>query len=397
MPKVLVDSPKIQILSQADFAVELKDFRKKYNLTLSNIEDICKGAKFTAKSSLHRLMHGTSQPKYFAQTCLTLNAYLTDWMDSQKYPVAEINEALNKLFPFRNDNNNMIQNRCELTAAAIKFFGLDADPFDVDRVPTDDEMFSNPELDDIAARVCDAVLYKRFVAVVGSVGTGKTSMKIRVARKLEASHQRVRLLYPEFFDMNGVQVGSIASMILDEFDIKPPQSATIRVRRIKELLSSLDKDDVRVALVFDECHRLNETVLASLKNFWEMTNGGYSRLLGIVLFGQPKFVESTLRENRFREIAERVQVLEMPSIEKSAKAYLTHKIAAVGGDINHLFDSRSVDRICSVAKTPLSLGNLANAALMEAFRLEEKQVEAGMLSTLNLPDAPQIRGVRRAA
>ena len=287
----------------------------------------------------------------------------------------------------------MIQARCELIATAVKFFGLKADPFDVDRVPSDEEMFSNKELDDIAQRVCDAVLYKRFIAVIGAIGTGKTSMKIRVERQLAESKQRVHLLYPEFFDMNAVQVGSIASSILEEFDIKPPQSATIRVRRIKQLLTSLEKDDARIALVFDECHRLNEKVLISLKNFWEMTNGGYSRLLGIVLFGQPKFVEATLRDVKYREIAERVQIVEMPSIEKSARDYLSHKIAAAGGDIDQLFEPRAIQRICAVAKTPLSLGNVANSALMEAFKLQEKQVASGMLT---LPDAPRVRSLRAA-
>lgn len=393
MPKLKEPNEKLELLPESEFALLFKTFRKKYNLSFLEISKLCQDAKFTSVSSLHRLEHGLAGELAYRVAAESLNAYLTEWMEISRFPVLEIDEILTELFPFRS-NNIMIQHRCELIAPAIKFFGLKADPFDVDRVPSDDEMFSNKELDDIAARVCDAVLYKRFIAVIGAIGTGKTSMKIRVERQLADSKQRVHLLYPEFFDMNAVQVGSIASSILEEFDIRPPQSTTIRVRRIKQLLTSLEKDDARIALVFDECHRLNEKVLISLKNFWEMTNGGYSRLLGIVLFGQPKFVDVTLRDVAFREIAERVQVVEMPSIEKSARDYLAHKIAAAGGDIDQLFEPRAVQRICAIAKTPLSLGNLANKALMDSFEIEEKQVAS---RSLKLPDAPRVRNLRQAA
>lgn len=128
-----------------------------------------------------------------------------------------------------------------------------------------------------------------------------------------------------------------------------------------------------------------------------MTNGGYARLLGILLFGQPQFLQGTLRENRYREISERVKPLRMPSMEKCAREFLAHKLRAVGGDVEQLFDEKSLKRICRLARTPLSLGNLANHALMEAFAIEEPQVVSDMLSKLNLPDEPAIRSIRSAA
>lgn len=381
------------VIPKEEFAVRLDSFMNRHSISLGKLAQICANGKLCSKSSCHRLRTDQVTTKYYRSAIPLMETRLEEWMQANDWHYADIEDELNKLFPHRMDRN-MIVNRCELTAAAVKHFGLKADPFDVDRVPGDDEMFSNKELDEIAARVRDAVLYKRFCAVIGAVGTGKTSLKIRVARELMDTKQNVRLIFPEFFDMNVVSVGAIASSILEEFEVTPPRDSTLRVKKIKQLLTSLDKDDVRVALVFDECHRLNEKVLVSLKNFWEMTNGGYSRLLGVVLFGQPKFIEATLRDYRFREIAERVQVLEMPPIAKSAADYLAHKITAAGGDIDRLFDPKAVSRICNVAKTPLALGNLANNALMEAFRLEEKRVCSQML---NLPDAPALRGIRRAA
>lgn len=381
------------VIPKEEFAKRLDTFLTKFAVSVGKMAKICANGKLCSKSSCQRLRRDDVTTKYYLKAIPLMETRLEEWMQAQSWDPLDIEDELLKLFPHRGERT-MIINRCELTSAAVKHFGLISDPFDVDRVPGDDEMFTNPALDDIAARIRDAVLYKRFICVSGAVGTGKTAMKIRVNRELAESKQRVHMIHPEFFDMNVVSVGSIASFILDEFDVVSPRDSTIRVRKIKQLLTSLEKDDNRIALVFDECHRLNEKVLVSLKNFWEMTNGGYSRLLGIVLFGQPRFVEATLRDYKFREIAERVQILQMPSIEESAADYLAHKLTAAGGDINQLFERKAVDRICSVARTPLALGNLANTALMEAYKVEETQVASSML---NLPDAPRVRGLRRAA
>ncbi|HUF02830.1 MAG TPA: AAA family ATPase [Aridibacter sp.] len=381
-----------RFLSQDEFGDRLKTFREKHGLSVAGFARIFALEPNTSRSTLYRLEKRVLRRDVYEKVVPVLEDGLYKWMVEKGFSEEEIYEDLVTLLNFQ--ERIMIVNRCELISSAVKFFGLSADPFDVDRVPTDEELFTNRELDDVAERVKDAILYKRFVCVAGGVGTGKTSLKIRVERELAGLPQKVHLIHPEFFDMNAVNVGAIASYILEEFEVRAPQASTARVRKIKQLLTSLEKDDARIALVFDECHRLNERVLISLKNFWEMTNGGYNRLLGVVLFGQPRFVEATLRDYRFREIAERVQVLQMPPIAKSAKDYLRHKIASVGGDMDRLFDAKSVERICAIATTPLALGNLTNTALMEAYRLEEKRVVSTML---NLPDVPRVRNLRHAA
>lgn len=381
-----------KIIPKDEFAKALDTFLSKYSISVEKLAAIC-NEKMLYKSSCHRLRRDQLTTKYYLKVVPVLEEKLAAWMVEKKWSGTQMQTELDKLFPHRKERT-MIIPRTELIAPAIKFFGLTADPFDVDRVPGADEFFSNDEIDDIASRVTDAVIYKRFFCVVGGVGTGKTSLKIRVHRELDNSKFKVHLIYPEFFDMNAVNVGSIASAILQEFEVKVPRESTAKVAKIRRLLASMEKDDHRIALIFDECHRLNEKVLIALKNFWELTNGLHARLLGIVLFGQPRFVEATLRDYKFREIAERVQVVEMPPLAKSAADYLAHKIDCVGGNINQLFDDESIRRICSLAKTPLSLGNLANAALMEAYKLEETQVVSQML---NLPDAPAYRQIRRAA
>lgn len=385
-------------LSPAVFGKRLKKFCSRHRIATRQLESLCGNQKNLSRTTLIRLMNNETRPRFLKLHYETMLAKIERGVETFLYNsglnFAQAETELINLFPDRKERE-MIANRCVLPSEAVKFFNLKQDPFDADRVPSESELFTNSELDAIAARVKNAVIDQRLLAVIGPVGSGKTSLKIRIAREMfDSPPHEIRLLYPEFFDMNAVSVGSIARYILEEFETKCPADSTARVRKIRELLTSMRNEDVRVALVFDECHRLNDKVLSSLKNFWEMTNGGFDRLLGIILFGQPKFVESTLREVRFREIAERIQVVQMPTMEKSARDYLAHKLAAQGGDINELFDPAAVERICRVAKTPLALGNLTNEALLEAYQLRESKITAAML---NLPEMPQMRSFRKAS
>ena len=71
-----------------------------------------------------------------------------------------------------------------LVCAVSGLFGLTCTAIDDDDhavAASCDDLFTNPELDSVANRLKDAVLYQRFVAVVGHVGSGKTLLKLRVA------------------------------------------------------------------------------------------------------------------------------------------------------------------------------------------------------------------------
>jgi type II secretory pathway predicted ATPase ExeA len=386
------------LLEQEVFGQRLKDFREKFGLSLADVSRILVYGKNCSRPSLCRLEAGTASFDVYAAAADEMEEFFSVWLREKKgYTEKQIYNELDKLFNLQ--ENDMIVNRKTLSSAAIKHFGLSRDPFDVDRIPGDDEIFTNKDLDEVCQQVIDAVLYKKWVFVSGPVGSGKTSLKIRVARELaewsKRTKQNTHLIVPEFFDMHAVGVPAIASYILEEFEVKVPNNKLQRVKKIKNLLTSLSKEDARVALLFDEGHRLNQRVYLALKNFWEMTDGAFSRLLGVVMFGQPQFVNATLRDVQFREITERVNVIEMPQLDKSANAYLAHKIAAAGGDIEQLFEPDAVKRICAVAKTPLALGNIANNALMTCFtEYELPQVTSKML---NLPEVPAIRNFRNAA
>lgn len=370
------------------FCIALADFCDRNNISRRHLGRLLR----ISVTAVQRLLHQNEPDHITTRKRAECGPILLDLLRDKGLNHADIAEELACIYEL--EDFVMIADRCALTPEAIRYFGLKHDPFDVDRLPVGDELFTNADLDSVAGRVRDAVLYQRFVAVVGNIGSGKTLLKLRIDEELQ---DKARLLYPEFYDQSEVSVSAIANMILAGLGQKIPRDKGSRVSRIKEVLVQMQQEGTPVALVIDECHRLNDKVISSLKNFWEMTNGRTTRLLGVLLFGQPQFVDARLRDVVFKEIRQRVQVLQMPDLKKQAGEYLHARIAYAGGDFDSLFEKAAVTRIAANATTPLAIGNLANEALMDAMEQEEKRVTVSLPSFRKLSTGDKVVGVRRAA
>lgn len=402
------DKPSALNEQEQKFCQDIDDFCTANSISFRQLSQLCDGHETGfSKTSAFRLRKGQIESPTLAAVRPVVLTGLVRFLENRGFHAVDIEAELSSIFDTK-EFPNMLFNRCELHLPAMRHFGLSFDPFDVDRIPAEDELFTTPEIDACVSRVKDAIIYQRFVAVIGEVGSGKTLLKMRVAAELarEQTHKTC-LLYPEFFDMSQVEVHSIASYILHDLGQTVPQSKPERVKKIKQILDDMHDDGVATALILDECHRLNDKLISSLKNFWELSKGipklggpGRSvtnRLLGVVLFGQPQFVNSRLREVVFKEIRQRVQIIHMPDFTKAGRAYIEHRIRLAGGDPDRLFDSAALDTISRNAGTPLSLGNLTNEALLDAFDKDEPKVTPSLPFFKKLHDSPQVASIRRAS
>ncbi len=403
-----------------DFCTGVRAFCDEQGISVRRLADMCASAQVRfSKTEASRLLHAQATDAVIERIRPHLAPAFVAYLEGRGYTADEIDQELSHIFDPK-EFTTMIANRCPSSPEAQRHFGLKFDPFDVDHLPTAGEIYTNDELDNVVARLKDAVHFRRFVSVIGGVGTGKTLLKLRLAHELnEDTDKPAHLLYPEFFDMEEVTVHGIANKILAELGQKIPQNKEARVTRIREVLTQMQQEGIGVAIVLDECHRLRDKVISSLKNFWEMTNGRSSRLLGVILFGQPSFVDARLRDVKFKEIRQRVQIIQMPAfsseisnsrsqIDLSASSassaakypaaeYISHRLHLAGGMIDQLFDEKAIERICLNAPTPLSLGNITNEALMHAYALEETRVTASMEFFKKLSTGQQVLGMRRTA
>jgi type II secretory pathway predicted ATPase ExeA len=230
--------------------------------------------------------------------------------------------------------------------------------------------------------------------VTGDIGSGKSTLRALIEDHV-AENENLHIIWPEFFDMKMVSPMQIAQQILDSFGAHCPGSAVRRGKAVRELLARLYSDGDRVAIAFDEIHRANDAALSSLKNFLEMSSGGFQRYLGVILLGQPQF-EARLRDHKFRELVERIVPLRMPDFSDAAADYLAHRLKLVGVKTADIFDADAVEMITRQSTTPLQLGNIANEALRISKRdFKEKKVLGAAIKTKMFFETKQPQAFRK--
>jgi type II secretory pathway predicted ATPase ExeA len=387
--------PVAQQTEEMRLGLAIAAFARRYELPTRALSRVCGGPGCgVSKSTADRAMRGESGIKLTPERRRAVANNLRDFLSRRGLSADAITKEVQSIFP---EESIMIVARTPLPFHVQQYFGLRRDPFDpVKSDPRDiSEAFTMPALDQIVAALEDAINYQGFCAVVGQPGSGKTQLKKRVVERALDSNGRMRLLFPEFSEMKRVNSGEVVRFVLRSFGQQPRRGLVAMYDQMREHLAQLSDTGTNVALAFDEAHRLNDDELSALKNFWELSNGGYRRFLGVVVFGQERF-KHRLEDLRFREIAERVEVIEMPGLGRHAYDYVAHRIRLAGGQAEKLVERRAVELLAAQADTPLALGNLASKALLKAHSLKESRVLAAFIDRA-AGDEPRARRFARAS
>lgn len=365
---------------RAHYQLSFRDLSKTLGLSRTSAQRLCEGDASAEFLNRHRVQIETNLRAFLAQQFLSSEG---------------IANELRGLF---SEEFMPPVNRVRLPLAAQKFFGLKTDPFYFDP-QSDDEYFTSPKLDDAFEALSEAVLNQGFAAITGEIGAGKSALKDRLLMQIDGD-ESVKLIAYEIPELEDIKTRNFITLILTDLDQKPKLDRAQRLRQFRSILDQYAQEGVSVALAIDDAHRLPDRVLIDLKKLWELatiTKGRKRRLLGIVLFGQPK-LEGRLKDFKFSEVVQRLQIVRMPAIKDAAIDYLAHRLRVAGGDATKLFASEVAQDIARHAATPLALGNLANTALLSAFELRQRRVEPGMMEfESDEPRARALKSNRRAA
>ena len=340
----------------------------KYAISLSQL-GLCmrdEGFRFTSKSTLHRLVCGTISHELAAEANPAAAKCLNKFLLKRGIAKSEIDAELSAIFT-EGEYQPMITKRMKLDAEECRYFGF----FEPDGKPIDpfsgdprsrDEMFIPPALQAVFDRIMDAIKYQHFIAVLGGVGTGKTTLRCLVEDTL-ADRTDLQVVWPEFFAQRRVTETHVARTILRSCGmLKVPGRIDALGVAVKAKLTAMTRNGTRVCIGMDEGHRLNKDIMKSFKNFHEMSSGGFQKHLGIFILGWPS-LEDTLMLPEFQEIYERVDIVQMPNFRDHAREYVAHRLKLVNKTIEDLFDEEAISLICLNAETPLSCGNIVNKAL----------------------------------
>lgn len=364
----------------------LAAFRFRWKLSLRQLCQAVGGESILSHSAAGRLTQGINTMRYLNKRMNAMQQGLINFLRDQKgLTDREIETELKQIF---GEEFSMSTARVTLTLDAQMFFGLRRDPFALENDPRcQDEAFKSPDLDALAARFEDAITYQGFVAFVGDVGAGKSMLKKRMF-ELAASNPRMKIFLPDFIEQKLLSSSDIIYSMLEMLELPPRRSRAAAQRQLTIHLAGMHERDELPAIVIDNAHDLHERALKSLQNLFELSTGGFQRYLGVILMGWPK-LENTLVTHR--QLHSRLALIKMPKLGKHSAAYLEHRLSRAGGSLKTLFEPGAVAKLTSRATTPQELGNLANEALMQHYKIDEEKVLAKNLK--GQMDDPQQRNV----
>ena len=149
-------------------------------------------------------------------------------------------------------------------------------------------------------------------------------------------------------------------------------------------------------LVVEEAHSMPDATLKHLKRLHELRMGRRP-LLGILLLAQPELkarLASGLRSGVLREVAQRLELVELLPLDADLKPYLERRAAAAGAQLAALVDDAAIEALRTrltrkVSKDvavsmcyPLVVGNLLTAAMNKAAEIPRATVTAGVIELL---------------
>ena len=253
-----------------------------------------------------------------------------------------------------------------------KYYNLRKEPFNI----TPDPHFlylSKSHKEAIASILYGIKSRKGFIAIVGEVGTGKTTVVRTYLNSI--SKKSIKLIY--LFNP-AISFATLLKDMLDEFDQKPDSDDCNDM--IKQLHRCLIDEYVKgrnVTLIVDEAQNMPVETLESLRMLSNLETTR-DKILQIVLVGQPE-LEHMLNSHELRQLRSRVAVYTtiQPLTEKESYEYIESRIAKVSKDGGRLFSPGATRRIVRQAKgIPRAINILCDNALMTGFGYQSRPVTA---------------------
>lgn len=282
----------------------------------------------------------------------------------------------------------------------LRHFKLFRNPFLLE-IERDKDLYMGEEQQYVADCLWEMAHHSGFVALVGEVGAGKSTLRDKLFRDL-AREDQVRVIMPQIIDKQRLSAEYIADAII--YDIsgeKPKVRLEAKARQMTRLLRDRASAGHRHLLVIEEAHLLPQRTLRYLKQFWELTlstGEGTARLLGILLVGQLE-LKQRLEESGegfdMREMVRRCQLVELGPMNGDTRSYLHHLLKRAGAELDKIIEPAAVDALAerltytevgrkkSVSHTyPLTLHRWLAKAMHEAAGRGAPKVTADLIHEL---------------
>jgi len=300
-----------------------------------------------------------------------LRARIRTWLLQHGASSAALERAFDAAPATSDEDANMLLRKQTLTPAARQHFRLTKNPFD--EVSTAAEVWQNDAIRYTRAAMLDAAKRGGFMAVIGESGSGKSTLRRDLIERITQDGEPVRIIQPySILGMddrsergNVMRATHIAEAILAEIapQMRVPSSSETRFRRIHQELQASHQSGNRHVLIIEEAHALPIATLKHLKRFMEL-EVGFTRLLSILLIGQPELAEKLSEQNAsVREVVQRCEVVTLPALGSDLPEYLAFRFKTAGADLGRVMNDAAVQAIHARLAPPVPRGHVAHTLL----------------------------------
>ena len=231
------------------------------------------------------------------------------------------------------------------------------------------------------------------VAIIGEVGSGKTTIKNDFIEKAES--EGVTVIQPFMLDKTRLEVPHIEEAVIHGLDptAKLFRSREARSRQLTKLLKESAKAGRKHVLIVEEAQDLPAMVLKVLKRLIEIKNGNKS-CISVVMIGQPEFLArlDASRNYSLRELINRTTVAQIAPLNSDAEVrdYLALKFAKPSevfsfdvyqAILEALSEAKNRKRVS--AAYPLAINNIVTKALNKAASLGLDIINSELISSLH--------------
>ncbi|OPY00833.1 MAG: hypothetical protein A4E61_01860 [Syntrophorhabdus sp. PtaB.Bin184] len=256
----------------------------------------------------------------------------------------------------------------------LNFYNLRKQPFHI--TPDPEFLYLSPSHKEALAAIIYGIEEKKgFVAIVGAVGVGKTTILRSYLEKADKKRLKIVYVFNPRLSFEG-----LLKTIYQELELPVESNDVVEMtNRLYEVLIEEYRAGNTIVLVVDEAQNMPVDTLENLRMLSNLETSR-DKLIQIVLVGQPEF-EEELQQHRLRQLRQRLAIRStiLPLTEHESMEYIRYRLEKAGVSPSAVFTPASLKTIVKKAKgIPRVMNVLCDNALITGFGYRRKPVTRGI-------------------
>jgi general secretion pathway protein A len=217
-----------------------------------------------------------------------------------------------------------------------------------------------------------------FIALTGEVGSGKTTILRTLLSQLDAEHYRTALIFNPCLSPT-----ELLQNISREFGIvSEPSNDSGPLDPLNRFLLQQNAEGRAVVLAIDEAQDLETRVLEQIRLISNLETDR-EKLVQIILAGQPEFTQ-ILNRTEIRQLGQRITVRYhlQPMGFQDTVDYINHRLKVAGAGEVNIFSKRALRRIYAYSRGLPRLVNAAcDRALLTGYSRDRTRIDSRIVAT----------------